>query len=356
MRNMARPFRCRLIAAILLVVLGHAGATAQQRETIPSQAYFGGIEYLYEGRYREAERILRRELRSSIKTVSSRWIDSICYHAMLGEVYYHQGRLSEALEQFDQACEMYLQNSQWMLRVNFNTVEPRPLTSIHQLPWGKRTRPYALSQLPPSMLIGLGRIDNSQAASQGGVIQQSQYWKLDVIEVLRATALAIRRRNELLGPLGPQDGTSHALVTALSGGVTQANHWSQAWVDLLLGLAQMGTGETRQALPHLERATLLIGKYDHRLTCVALLGLGHLQMLAGEHGKASQMLAEAGYLAFYYDDIGALDDAIRLGAINYLTASSDQVDPRLTAAAKLFCFIFLRTLLGFIPASRSGRT
>jgi tetratricopeptide (TPR) repeat protein len=329
---MTSPFCRQLIAAILLVPLVSRYAAAQQRDTIPTQSYFGGVEYLYEGRYRDAERILRRELRGAIKTVTHRWIDSICYHAMLGEVYYHQGRFTAALEQFDQACAMFLQNSQWMLQVTFS-MDPRPLTNFRQLPWGRRTRPYALSHLPASMLISMGKIDNSKAASQGGVIQPPQYWKVDVVEILRATALAIRRRNELLGPLGPLDGTSRALVTALSRGGAPPNHWSRAWIDLQLGLAQMGTGEARQALPHLERATLLAGKFDHRLTCVALLELGRLQMRAGDYGTAASTLAEASYLAFYYEDIGVLDDAIRLGTINHLAGAPHEVDSQLAAAA-----------------------
>jgi tetratricopeptide (TPR) repeat protein len=331
-RSKASQFCRQLIAAILLVGFWHTCATGQQRDTIPTQAYFGGIEYLYEGRYRDAERILLRELRNAIKTVSSRWIDSICYHAMLGEVYYHQGRLTAALEQFDQACEMFLQNPQWMLRVRFS-MDPRPLTNSRQLPWGGRKRPYALSQLPASMLISLGQIDNSQPVRQGGVIQQAQYWKVDVVEVLRTTALAIRRRNELLGPLGRLDGTSRALVTTLSRGGAPPNHWSRAWIDLQLGLAQMGTDEARQALPHLERATLLAGKFDHRLTCIALLEMGRLQMLAGDSTSAATTFAEASYLAFYYEDIGVLDDVIRLGTINYLAGSPNRVYPHLEAMA-----------------------
>jgi len=332
MQSMASPFRRQLIAAILLLAFWPAFSVGQQRDTIPTQAYYGGIEYLYQGRYRDAERILRRELRGSIKTVTSRWIDSICYHAMLGEVYYHQGRLPAALEQYDQACEMFLQYPKWLLRVRFG-MNPRPLTNFRQLPWGRRERPYALSQLPSAMMISLGQIDNSQAVSQGGVVQQAQYWKLDVTEVLRTTALAIRRRNELLGPLGPHNATSRALVLALTRGGAPPNHWSQAWIDLQLGLAQEGTGEIRQALPHLERATLLAGKFDHRLTCVALLGLGRLQMLAGDNSTAAHTLAEASYLAFYYEDLGVLDDSMRLGTVNRLIISPQEPNPQLEVAA-----------------------
>jgi len=323
------------VAALLgLTSLGLSRAMAQLRDTIPSLAYFQGIEELYEGDYRDAERIFRRELRGAIKTVAARWIDSICYHAMLGEVYYHQGRNREALEQFNNACGMFLQYPKWMLRVKF-TSDPRVNASLtrRQLPWGRRGRQFALAQLPSSMLIGLGRLDNREAAQRGGVIQQAQYWRVNVVEIVRTTALAIRRRNELLGPLGAYDATSQALVTALSRGGAPPNHWSGAWIDLQLGLAQVGTGEIKQALPRLERATLLAGKFDHALTCVALAEQGRLLSEAGNTNAAAIALAEASYLAFYYEDFGIIDEAFRLGTLNRLAGSPEGVNQMLEPAA-----------------------
>ena len=47
------------------------------------------------------------ESRSSIKTVQSRWIDSICYETMCGECYFQMGRLDEALQRYTNALELY---------------------------------------------------------------------------------------------------------------------------------------------------------------------------------------------------------------------------------------------------------
>ena len=57
--------------------------------------------------------------------VQTKWVDSICYHAMLGETLYQWGRLPDALEQFDLACTLYLQYPSWLLRVNFDQSPPR---------------------------------------------------------------------------------------------------------------------------------------------------------------------------------------------------------------------------------------
>ena len=107
-----RPLLAALLVTSLIstadvrgqIPLGGTGLVGRGN-TIPSVAYFRAIDELYKGDYRDAERTFQREIRSAIKIgITERWLDSIAYHALLGEVYYHQGRLGEALTQFDRAC------------------------------------------------------------------------------------------------------------------------------------------------------------------------------------------------------------------------------------------------------------
>ncbi|MGI9430475.1 MAG: CHAT domain-containing protein, partial [Bythopirellula sp.] len=158
------------------------------------------------------------------------------------------------------------------------------------------------------------------------------------IEIVRATAHAIRRRNELIGPLGPEDTISRELVTALSRGNTIPNHWSKAWADLLLGLAQAGVGKPDQADKYLQRALLIRGQYDHPLTCVALLELGKWKMVAGDVAAAVDLFAEASYSAFYYykphtGNLGVIDEAFRLGTMCRLASGVNGLNPALDPAA-----------------------
>ena len=118
-------------------------------DTVPSQVYYKAMFDIYRGEYRDAQRNLIREARSSIRIgVTQRWIDAICYHAMLGEVYYHQGQPQLALEQFDEACAMYLQYPKWMLSIEFRG-EPQPDVSLARkvLPWGPSTRQFTLGDV-----------------------------------------------------------------------------------------------------------------------------------------------------------------------------------------------------------------
>jgi len=338
-------FKIRLRTPVMLalsvlaqVLAPHPMAVAQtpSRDTVPSVAYFSAIERLYRGDYRNAERTLKREVRSSIKIgVVSRWIDAIAYHTMLGEVYYQQGRLAEALVQFDEACRMYLQYSNWMIRVDFKR-PPQPNTNrLRQiLPWGKSKRQFTLGRFPSQELINVGSASESrQAYQQGGVAPLPQLWQLDVIEIVRATCLAIRRRNELLGPLGAHDTISTELVAALLRGTTIPNHWSKAWADLQLGLAQAGVGQIGQAEKHLRRAERIAGRFDHPLTGVVLLELGRLKMEAGDLAAAADLYAEASYSAFYYEDLGVIDEAFKLGTVNHLAGGPNGLQPMLESAA-----------------------
>ncbi|TWU29443.1 tetratricopeptide repeat protein [Bythopirellula polymerisocia] len=349
-QNILPLVACLLLASLLTPVVGQV-LPGQLTNTIPSQAYYQAIEDLYRGEYRDALRTLNREARGSVRLgVTERWIDSICYHAMWGEVLYQAGQPALALEQFDQACSMYLVDPKWLLQVRFNS-DPRPDTSLARkvVPWGTSTRQFILGDVPEQMSIQMGDdyATQSQVAQQGGVLRQLQMWQIDVVEIVRATALAIRRRNEILGPLAAHDPISRDMVNKLSSGIAPPNHWSNAWADLLLGIAYAGQGNLDQANSLLQRSERLAGRLDHPLTCVALLEQGRLAMEAGKTDLADQLLAEASYSAFYYEDAGVIDEAFRLASQNRLASHNPVPIPALDNAAawarrERFAHIFAR--------------
>ncbi len=340
-----RQFRRFLLAALVLAS-GHSAdaqislngsGIATRGNSIPSATYFNAIQRMYKADYRDAERTFTREVRGALKIgVANRWLDSIAYYSLLGEVYYHQGRTTEALTQYDQACRMYLQNPNWMIRIQF---QREPQIDVNQqrkiLPWGKSKRQFTLGRFPGNELIQVFEV-TQEAIRQGAdsrFMGPRPFRQIDVIEINRALALAIRRRNELLGPLGPEDAISRQLVAAFSRGTTIPNHWSKAWADLQLGLAQMGVGKPDQAEKYLNRALLVGGQFDHPLTSVAMLELGRIQMEAGNFQAAADLFAEASYSAFYFEDLSAIDDAFQLRTMNHLASGPRGFDPLLEPAA-----------------------
>lgn len=332
-----RRFVLPALSCLALPTIGWGQTSVPISDTVPSQIYYQGLYDIYRGEYRDAQRLLVREARSSIRIgVTQRWIDAICYHALLGEVYYHQGRPQLALEQFDEACSIYLQYPKWMLSIDFRGQPlPDPGLARKTIPWGPSTREFTLGNVQETMLIQMGDdlATQSRVAQTGGVLRQLQFWQVNVVEIIRSLALAIRRRNELLGPLAPHDPLSRDLVNKLAGGITPPNHWSSAWADLLLGLAYAGQGNVDQAFQRLQRAERVAGQFDHPLTGVALLEQGRLAMEAGKTTAANQLFFEASVSALYYEDIMVIDEAFRLWAMSQLGSPKPSPNPVLDAAA-----------------------
>ena len=321
-------------AALLLAVLAAAPARGQLGEAIPGPAYYVAVDAFYMGEYRDAERALRRETQRGVHSVQGRWIDSICYHAMLGEVLYQQGRNAEALAEFDQACQLLSAYPNWLLRLKPEPMRASANVARRQPPWGQSQRQLTPGDAPRMMQIAMGRLDNSQALTQGGVVMQPQYWRINAAEVVRTSALAMRRCAELLGPLAPYDPVCRELADVFGrGNLAPANHWTSAWVDLQRGLAQASLGKFDEADTLLGRAAIADGQFDHPLTCVALLEQGRLAMLRGDSRRAAQLLAEAGFSAYYYENWDALTESVWLGWLNHVTTGGAGVYPPLETVA-----------------------
>ena len=123
------------------------------------------------------------------------------------------------------------------------------------------------------------------ALQQGGVVQRPTCFPSSRREIVRCTALAIRRRGELLGPLAAHDPVIDNIIAALQRRPGQPNHWSEAWINLELGLALSAGGRTAAAIPLLQKATLASGEFEHPLTAIAHLELGRLAMAAGDYAR-----------------------------------------------------------------------
>jgi CHAT domain len=319
----------------LLSLLAAAPAAAQLSDQLPRAPYYVALQSFYEGDYRDAARVLGLETRRGLRIAQSRWIDSICHHAMLGEVFYHQGRNADALIQFDQACQLLLAYPDWLLQVNFQQPpRPDPNRARRAPPWGRSERQFTLGQFPDTEQVLIGDVNAQQAFRQGGVAALPMMWRVNVAEVVRMSALAIRRRGELLGPLAEHDRISKDLSDTLArGNLAPANHWSAVWIDLMRGITQASLGKLDEADMLLSRAVIIDGQFDHPLTSVVLMEQGRIAMIRGDSRRAAQLLAEAGYSAFYYDNWDVLTESIMLGWLNHLASSGAGIYPPLEPVA-----------------------
>ena len=323
-----------IIAATIVIGLSPREVSAAPGgKSIPSFGYQAAFRDLYNGDYLDALKTFRREGRGAIKNAQTRWIDSICYHAMCGECYYQMGRYADALEHYDSAVKLYLAFSNWMTLVKFPATI-RPAGVQRPAPWSFGERRIRLGHYPETMLIRQGEVLTEERLRQGGAIQQPVMFSIEVQEIVRCTTLAIRRRSELLGPLSAHDQLTGELLTALQRRPGLPNHWSEAWIDLQLGVAQLAAGKGAQAIKSLQRSTKAAGEYDHPLTAIALFELGRMAMKAGNWDAASKYLAEAANAAYYYPNATVLEDAFRLGALVHLAANRKGPFPPLPQAIR----------------------
>jgi len=305
---------------------------AQLERHTPTLRYHAAFGTFYEGEYADALDVFRDEARGAIKTPQSRWIDSICYETMVGECYYQMGHLREALDHYTAALGLFSGFSDWMIRVNFPPAI-RPSSLQVQIPWGVSTRQSRQGQYPTEMLVGQGQIDNNEPFQRGGVVQQAILYPIQPQEIVRCTTLAIRRRAELLGPAGPHDPLTAEVLARLQRRPGPPNHWSEAWIDVELGLALSAAGKAPQAVPYLQRGLVAAGEYDHPMTSIALLELGRIAMSQANYPAALRYFEEATYAAMFYPDLGVLEEAFRGAALAYQLAARKGIYEPLAVAA-----------------------
>jgi len=318
--------------------VGRAFAGGMADRTVPTPAYHAAFGDFYDGDYRSALEQFKANSRGSIKTTQSRWIDSICYETMQGECHYQMGQFADALGHYTNALELYQAFPTWLSQVVFQPMRGDP-GAKKPPPWQVRRLQAPLGQLPYKMSLEQGQaVLSSQQVSQGGPVQQASMYPVEPAEIVRCTALAIRRRGELLGPLAAHDPLIDSIISTLQRRPAQ-NQWADAWFNLELGLALSAGGRTAAAIPILQRATLASGEFEHPLTAVAHLELGRLAMAANDFPAAAVHFEEASYASYYYTDmnrlpdLGVMEEAFRFGALNHLLANGKGIFPPLATAA-----------------------
>lgn len=315
----------------LLVLLGGPvpRAAAQgnpQSRAVPRDDYFLSFGAYYDGDFNEARKRFHSAARGGVRFGDLRWIDSICYHTMVGECYYQLGDRAQALDQYTSALQLFLAHRNWMLRIQYpDTLPEASVPQLANITWGKPTRSTTFARFPDTMMSAQGQLDNERAVRQGGVVAPPSFYPVRVNEVVRCMALAQARRREIMGPVCEHDPLTNRILTALASRPAPPNHWSQAWVSVQLGLAYAAAGKKAEAATELAKGLQVAGRFDHPLTPIALVELGKLAFAEGKYDVAATMFYEATFPAVAYEQYDILEEAFRLGQLTHIVSNQKGV-------------------------------
>lgn len=321
---------------IMLAGLAAPGWSQQRDMTVPPREYYVAFAPYYEGDYKTALDTFQSAWRGGIRSTEGRWVDSICYHAMIGECLYQMGDIAKALDQYNSALKLAIAHKGWMVRVEFpDLLEPSSsaATARSTITWGASQRTAALARIPDRMSSFQGQMITEQDIRRGGVIAGPQLYPLNVKEVTRCISLALRRRREIMGPVCQHDPFTSQLLADFAGYPTRPNHWSQAWISCHRGMAYAAAGKVEQAVSELTKSLLLAGQYDHELTSMALLELGKLAFAQGQSQMAANYFLEATFPAAAFDQFDVMQEAFQWGMMAHLVSGQKGLYPPLVPAS-----------------------
>ena len=301
----------------------------QSGRAYPSAAYYSAFTAFNAGEFDQAYRGFRQSSNLGLRSTQGRWVDSICYFAMMGESSYQLGNYSAALDDFNAALQIFQVNASWMRQVRFPTAIAPDQSAMRPIPWGPSAQANPVGRFPNSFQILMGRPDNAVVVQQGGIVDAQRFNLINAHEVVRCTAIALRRRAELMGPACRHDPLSARLVAALDGRIGPVNHWSQAWINAQRGMALLGVERKDDALQVLRAATLVAGQYHHPLSAMVRIEIAKLAFEAEDYQTAAQEFFEATFPAAAFSQSAELEEAMRLGSITHMVTGQGDVYPPL---------------------------
>ncbi len=334
------PGRINLALAVTLslAICPAASLLAQQQGVppLPRQQYYAVFGDLYGGEYQDAARGLRTLSKSAFRDGDGYFLDSVCYWTMLGECYYRLGDYGAAIEQYEAALNLYAGLQAWPTRIGGTSPEILEDTGAARraaVSWATSARTARYGKFDNAMLIRMGNTDaeNEAAIRGGGVVDFQRLRKIDMAEIMRCVSLAAYRRYTIKGPTCKIDPFTKQLSISLvgNGGTTVTS----AWQGVARGVALASIGDWANARTVLTNS-LRIGGFDHPLTPIALLVLGHAAAEDMNFVEAQKLFLEASIAAAAYEQYDMIEESLHFAAVIHSAQRTGQpFDPVVQAAA-----------------------
>lgn len=300
--------------------------------TVPTQAHDLAVAALASGDFQDALQIAGREYQGAIQFGGQRWIDSIAAAALVGECQYELGNLREAVAAYEDALRLATVHGDWLLAVQFPSQRLRPLSQRRTATWGRSSRNATPGAFPDVVSIRQGS-DPETVLKKGGVLAAPVNFPIRPQPIMRAIVMAVYRHGSILSELASDTAVVTELRQVLGKRLAPPNHYSQAWVDVALGMACWAQGRPDEAFGRFKMGLLAENQFDHPLTCWALIGMGRIALDAGRDAEAAAFFEEATYTAADFGDARALEEAFAWAGTAHLAAGSRGVPATLVGGA-----------------------
>jgi tetratricopeptide (TPR) repeat protein len=302
--------------------------------TVPSPGYDTTLATLAAGDYAAAVDMAAAEYRGSVKIGNDRWLDTIATATIFGESLYELGRYRDAVARYEEALALSATQANWLLSVRFPPQAPQPLRRGRVATWGRSERNTQPVSIPETMTIRQQGADPQDVLQRGGVLASPYDRTIRPGEILRTLTIAAYRTGSILGDLGRENPSLDAATRALSRRSAPPNHYSQAWIDVALGVALWSQGKADQAQPLITRGLVVANNLDHQLTAWGLIVLGRIALDADQADRAAKLFEEATYAAADQGDFRALEEAFGLAWAAHRMTGKRGVPPSIGLAAE----------------------
>ena len=308
-----RCFLHRRIIWLLLFLLPTSPLMGQAVSELPRAEYYVAKELFGAGRIAEAAEGFAAAGQRARRIGEQRWIDSIPPLVMLGECYYQQGNLTAAMEQYDAALMLMLNYPKWIDRVEAGTEQlPFHEAAAKGINWFTMSVAARTVAIPEAIEIAIDPLQ-AQVGPQGGIVAPiSLVTRLDSTEIFRTLAVAMSRRNQILGPLARHSPLSEPLAQAFMHEPLPQAAWVVASWRLLRGLSKLSTATAAEAPGLIRGSVLLGGQYHYFMSPLALTAIAELEARQGNYAAAITSLQDASLLAAELEQHSELADSLRL--------------------------------------------
>jgi tetratricopeptide (TPR) repeat protein len=321
------------------------GQGAMPAREIPTQEYFAiSLHRCFEGNFDKALADFNHDLQRAVKIPNVNgqmflWLDSLCYWVMCGECHYQTARYDDAMQAFNNALQIYLQQPEWLKNITY--AGNPSLLPRQPFVWGRSERTGAVGDFRHCKFQiyqeNINLVNLSQLGHQGTALtKNAQLSSIHADEIVSRMALMIRRRSEILGALSKYDPETKLLLEVLGNRPCLPNHFTGAWVDVLHGLTLAAMGDDASAETQLQKGLLMLGQLDHHLTPVALNELGNIAVRANKPEEAVKHYLESSFSAYLARDPILLGETFRNMANAQRLIDKTKTYPPLQAALNFF--------------------